>query len=184
MTKFEQLMKDLQVDPHSAAWNDHTTTWNTALSTQATLDTKEHPLHHVGVALVLYDDDYTVLLQHRRKDFGHGKFVLTGGTLDEANPEEGIIREVKEELGYDLDPKTCGLEPLWFANDQKSDGSPYLMMYYRAFVPQSAGKGAFSNMEPDKCYGVHWYQMGALANLDMWANDRRAIDELYWRLSR
>jgi 8-oxo-dGTP pyrophosphatase MutT (NUDIX family) len=180
MTKFEKLMDDLQLLPHSAAWNDHVQTWNAALESQPLLDTKSHPLHHVGIAVVLWCE-FQVLLQHRGKDFGYGKKVLPGGTLDEANPVTGVLREVKEEIGVDLDPAADNLAPIYFAHDRKSDGSPYLMLYYAAGAYR--WKGSERNMEPSKCLGLDWHHMASLP-ADMWENDRMAINRVYRMLWR
>jgi 8-oxo-dGTP pyrophosphatase MutT (NUDIX family) len=175
MTKFEQLMDDLHVQPNSSAWHDHQLVWNRARATQIT--EQDEPRHHVGVAVALYNG-FDVLLQHRRKDFGHGLHVLTGGKIEEPNPVDAALREVREELGLELLPHK--MEPLWIAHDVQPNGDPYLMLYYAI---QFKDRGTERNMEPDKCYSLSWHHMCHLPD-QMWANDRRAIDALYWRITR
>lgn len=175
MNKFEQLMDDLHVQRGTRVWSEHEIIWNKALESQATLDTKPHPMHHVGVAVVVWSGN-EVLLQHRRKDHGHGKYVLVGGTMDEADPVDAALRELKEELGVSIPRVVHGLTPVWFANDMKSDGSPYLMLYYALNFARR--RGTEQNMEPDKCYGLHWCKFDHLP-LDMWPNDLMAIEMAY-----
>ena len=127
--------------------------------------------HEVAVAVVLYDKHGSVLLQHRKKEFGHDLYVLPGGMLEEHEPHTGAIREVKEELGITVK----GLIPIWVANDVKADGSPLLMLYYAAFVSDDLAK-EIQNREPEKCYGLHWRPANEAAHApDMWLNDKLAV---------
>lgn len=170
-SKFVSLMNDMQVGMSTDERFRYERVWNAALESQATLDTKPHPLHHVGVAVVLYDEN-EVLFQRRRKDFGHGNYVLPGGTMDEADPKAAIEREIKEELGVEVVSGLDFLMPLYFANDQKSDGSPYLMLY---FAMKAHFRGQEQNLEPDKCYSLHWCSLDKLP-VNMWKNDRTAVE--------
>ena len=125
--------------------------------------------HEVGVAAVLFDNYGNVLLEHRKKEFGHGLMVLVGGGLDEHDPVAGVRREIKEEIGVEAD---LHLMPVYFANDVKFDGSPYLMLYYTAYLE----RGTERNMEPDKCYGLVWRPIRDIVGAtDMWVNDRLAV---------
>lgn len=139
----------------------------------------QHRKHHVGVACVFYDE-YEVLLQKRTKKDGYGNLVLPGGTLDEDNPLQGIVRETREELGIDFNFARARMMPLWFDSGLHADGSAYLMLYFKAFA---YFRGQERNMEPAKCAGFEWHQMGALPE-NMWANDRRAIEHHYYEISK
>jgi 8-oxo-dGTP pyrophosphatase MutT (NUDIX family) len=125
--------------------------------------------HEVGVAAVLFDNYGNVLLEHRKKEFGHGLMVLVGGGLDEHDPVAGVRREIKEEIGVEAD---LHLMPVYFANDKFIDGSPYLMLYYTAYLE----RGTERNMEPAKCYGLVWRPIPDIVGAtDMWVNDKLAV---------
>jgi 8-oxo-dGTP pyrophosphatase MutT (NUDIX family) len=125
--------------------------------------------HDVGVAVVLYDDHGHVLLEHRKKEFGHDLYTLVGGTLDEHDPIEGACREILEEVGIKLDK--FKLVPVYIGHGVKPDGSRYLMLYYAAFV----SRGAERNMEPDKCFELTWRPILEINSAkDMWLNDKLA----------
>ncbi len=129
--------------------------------------------HVIGVAAVLYDELGNVLLQHRRKEPGYGLHVLPGGRLDEPSPHKGIVRELKEELGIEIN--TSSVIPIWVADDILIDGSPMVMIYFSVWI-NNENKAKLQNMEPEKCYGIHWRPaLEALHAKDMWLNDRLAI---------
>ncbi len=56
------------------------------------------------VKIILYDSKNRVLLQLRTKDaIDGGKWSLFGGSSEEGEtPEHAIVREIKEEINYDL----------------------------------------------------------------------------------
>jgi 8-oxo-dGTP diphosphatase len=125
--------------------------------------------HEIAVAAVLFDDRGSILLEHRAKEPGKDLYVLPGGMLDEPDPREGLAREVKEELGIEIHP---GLfTPVYTAFDKKKDGEPLIMLYYAAKIR----RGTERNMEPNKCYGLHWFNLYKLPSAQMWLNDRGAI---------
>ena len=77
-------------------------------------------------ACALVDADGRVLLAQRpnAKDFG-GLWEFPGGKLNAGeSPEDGLIRELREELGVDIQP-AC-LAPFAFAS-HRSDGVHLLM---------------------------------------------------------
>lgn len=125
--------------------------------------------HEVAVAAVLFDNKGSILLEHRAKDPGSGLYVLVGGMLDEADPREGLAREVKEEVGLDIQPSR--FTPVYSAFDKKGDGSPLIMLYFAASIE----RGTERNMEPGKCHGLHWFRPYRLPTEEMWMNDRGAI---------
>lgn len=56
-----------------------------------------------AVGLILYDDDNNVLFEVRQKNPGKGMLSLVGGFVDyDETVENAVIRECKEEIGYDL----------------------------------------------------------------------------------
>lgn len=125
-----------------------------------------------GVACVLFDSKWNVLLQHRAKEPGHGLRVLPGGRMDEPDPRAAIVRELKEELAFTIAP--YDLTPCWFAPDILITGEPLLMTYYVGFAEQHHVR----NAEPHKCYGLDWIPFSspmAMLPHDMWANDKAAI---------
>lgn len=56
-----------------------------------------------AVGLILYDDENNVLFEVRQKNPGKGMLSLVGGFIDyDETAEAAVVRECKEEIGYDL----------------------------------------------------------------------------------
>ena len=59
------------------------------------------PMFTIGVFAIIHDDDRRVLLCHRRD---HDLWNLPGGVLEHGEaPWDGVIREVREETGLEVD---------------------------------------------------------------------------------
>ena len=57
-----------------------------------------------AVGVIIYDDFNNVLFEVRAKDPRKGFLAIPGGFVDpDETAEEGIVRECKEELGFELD---------------------------------------------------------------------------------
>lgn len=132
----------------------------------------------MGVACVLWtktEKGIEILFQRRKKEFGHGLLVHTGGTLENEGAVEGMQREIKEELGANVQ----FFQKLMFAEDRHANGDPYLMLYFLAYVDRDE----VHNMEPGKCYELVWRPLYNLpAQSEMWVNDwialQAAVEEL------
>jgi 8-oxo-dGTP diphosphatase len=85
------------------------------------------------VALALISDSGHVLLQKRRFAGAHGGlWEFPGGKVKlQESPEMALIREIREELGIELDSKS--LAPLTFASDPAQPPAPrepYVILLY------------------------------------------------------
>ncbi len=86
------------------------------------------PTFTLVVAAAIFDGDGRLLLQqcpaHKRNA---GKWEFPGGKVErEENPQVALLREVREELGLQLDHKA--LTPAGFAEQQVPGGSIALVM--------------------------------------------------------
>lgn len=129
--------------------------------------------HTIGVAAVIHDGQGNILFQHRKKEPGAGRYVLPGGKLDEADPLTGIARELKEELNLEVLHTLALSREIFFAHDVLGDGTPMIMLYYLLRIDRETQ--IVENMEPEKCYGLHWISYSKIPRAQMWANDLLAI---------
>ena len=97
-----------------------------------------------------------VLLLKRTVDKGGG-FNLVGGHVEVyESPAQGLVREIKEEIGIEVDPQTVELIRVVYR--EKKSSSPKLHLVFWV----SSWKGEPVNCEPDKCLGLQWYALDAL----------------------
>jgi 8-oxo-dGTP diphosphatase len=115
--------------------------------------------------IVIKDDK--ILLS---KQFGD-KYDLPGGGLDLGEvPEEGVIREVKEETGIDVkNPKLLGLKNSFFQGSH-SDNKSYhsLMLYYSCeCVGGELSTEGFDEWEKQYAELAEWIPLGELDKLQL-----------------
>jgi 8-oxo-dGTP diphosphatase len=90
------------------------------MSTRATL---------LVVAAALVNDKNEVLVAQRPEGKRlAGRWEFPGGKVEaDESPEEALVREIREELGIELQPE--GIEPFWFlSHDYKKDYGFHLLM--------------------------------------------------------
>lgn len=117
----------------------------------------------------LIDSDGRLLIQQRPpgKPFA-GLWEFPGGKVETGEtPEAALIRELKEELGIDVE--TSCLAPATFASDQQPGGSRHMILLLYVCrkwrgMPQSLEGGA-----------LRWVRVQELYGLDMPAPDRPLI---------
>ena len=81
------------------------------------------------VGLILVDREYRILLQLRGPSFAYfpNHWTLPGGMVERGeSPEQALIREVKEELGLDLQ-RFCPFETV---TEETSEGSVARHIFY------------------------------------------------------
>lgn len=105
-----------------------------------------------------------VLLQHKRKGFGQGKWNGPGGKVDKGETvEESVVREVKEETEIIIKSfeKVAELE---FVFDGREDWNNYCYVFIsREYEgkPVDMGEGELA-----------WFSLDAIPLDEMWEDDR------------
>lgn len=125
---------------------------------------------HVGVHLILVQDDQVLLLLRANTGFGDGLWSVPGGCLDagESLPE-GAAREAREELGILVDPD--GLTFAGLCHHLDPDGQARI----GAFFTASRRTGEPINAEPGKCDKIDWHPLDDLPD-DVVTYIRTGID--------
>lgn len=97
-----------------------------------------------------------VLLLHRTPEKGGG-YNLVGGKV-EANesPGEGLLREIKEEIGVYVKPTDIELIRVVYRDKRVSSPKLHLVFWV------SNWDGIPTNCEPTKCLGVNWFPLDQL----------------------
>ena len=105
------------------------------------------------------DGNKTEILLHRRRNTGYmdGKWDIAGsGHVDEGETARmAVVRECKEELGIDVD---IGALTFSLLSHRLSVDRTYYDMYFLV----DKYSGVPSNMEPEKCSELKWFDIEAL----------------------
>lgn len=122
----------------------------------------------ISVGIILINKNNEVLLQKRcNTGYMDGKYALVAGHLE---PNEsmlsGIIREIKEEIGIELEKEKVNFVCLV----RSGDDNEYINTYFKYEVFD----GNVVNMEPDKCSELKWFNINVLPS-NIVPNDKRAI---------
>ena len=135
----------------------------------------EHPL--VGVGGFIHRDG-RVLLIRRRFEPNRGRWAPPGGLLEVGeDPEEGARREVREELGLEVEVE--GL--LQVANEVIRDGEGRVRFHFVLidYLMRPLGEKITLNDESEE---FSWFEPSAVAGLDATANTRMAFRKYAERL--
>jgi len=94
----------------------------------------------------------------RQGSHGAGTWSVPGGHLDDGEtPAQAAAREVKEEVGLDLDPKL--FEPVTFTTDVfEVEDRRYITLYMEVGVTYHPEKPRI--MEPHKISDMKWVEPG------------------------
>jgi ADP-ribose pyrophosphatase YjhB (NUDIX family) len=131
--------------------------------------------HVICTSCVVWDcETGHILLQHRNKDPGRNLWVLPGGKLeDNEHPDDGLARELAEELGLTISSPHLSFTTVFHAADMDIDPAGPIINLYFAF---NIDKGMERNMEPHKCSELRWFHYNDLPVFEMWKNDRWACE--------
>lgn len=117
-----------------------------------TLDSKLGPKVGVGVMII---KDGSVLLGKRKGSHGEGEYSFPGGHLEYMERiEDCVRREVLEECGIEVD----NLRFQFLANVRKYAPKHYVHIGVICYWKN----GEARVLEPDKCEGWQWYDLGSL----------------------
>ena len=107
----------------------------------------------VGVGVLILKDT-KVLLGKRKGSHGAGSWCLPGGHLDYGESfAECVLREAKEETGFDVIPE----EIVSLSND-----IAYGKHYVTIGIKGRIKSGALELMEPEKCEKWDWFSLDEL----------------------
>ena len=113
------------------------------------------------VALALLAENGTILLQQRKRGGAHGGlWEFPGGKVKASeSPESALVREIREELGIELDP--ANLVPLTFSSDPAQPPAPrepYVILLYTCQIWRGAPQCVAGE-------AIDWFTAGALTRL-------------------
>jgi len=120
-----------------------------------------------AVYAIVIKDGAVLLL----KTFGD-KYALPGGGLDLGeNPEDGVVRETKEETGLVVDqPKLIDLETSFFQSAHSEEDESYhsLLMYYScSLVGGEISNDGFDEDEKKHAVGAEWVPLDDLDKIQI-----------------
>ena len=110
----------------------------------------------VGCGAAILNEDGALLLIQRLKEPEAGAWGLPGGKIDFGEPaEQAVVREVKEELGVDIELNglACFSEII-----DRGDGRHWVSPIFAARIVSGQPK----LMEPEKHGGWGWFQLTEL----------------------
>jgi 8-oxo-dGTP diphosphatase len=107
----------------------------------------------IGLAALVRRDN-KVLLGKRKNAYGESLYAGPGGHLEFGeSPEEGIAREVKEEIGANV--TSCNFFDL--VSNVFDNGRHYITLYYEITIDSEP-----TLCEPEKCEGWEWFEINLL----------------------
>lgn len=110
----------------------------------------------VGAAVLILDEEENVLLLLRKSPPEAGSWTIPGGHVEFMERlEETIIREVKEEVGVEIEIKSllCVTEPI--AKEEESHWvSPVFLAQIKGGQPE--------NLEPEVTQEINWFSLDNL----------------------
>jgi 8-oxo-dGTP pyrophosphatase MutT (NUDIX family) len=112
----------------------------------------------------VFNKDGAVLLQHKRRGFGQGKWNGVGGKVKDGETiEDSVRREAEEETGLRIGRiKKMGVLEFIFTNNQESNNHSYVFIcrnYYG--TPRDTGEGE-----------LKWFKLEDIPLDKMWDDDR------------
>ena len=115
-----------------------------------------YTLPRLGIGAVILDEEDRILLLLRKKHPEANKWSIPGGKVDPYETlEESTIREVREEVGVEVEIERllCTAETI----SPDTEEHWVSIIYLTRLV-----SGEPRNIEPDKCGGVEWYALDDL----------------------
>jgi 8-oxo-dGTP diphosphatase len=107
----------------------------------------------VPATYLFLEKDGKVLLARRcNTGYQDGMYMVPAGHIEENElPSEALIREIKEEIGIDIDP--ADLKPAHICYRRKHDETgDRIDIFFKA----DKWNGEITNMEPNKCDDLRW----------------------------
>ncbi len=109
-----------------------------------------------AASYLLLEKDGKYLLGKRKGGWMEGYYGIPSGHLEDGEtPTEAAIRETKEEIGVDIDPKDLEMRHVLYRNSTDR-------IYVDFFFTCKKWTGEPKIMEPNKCSELTWFQKDTL----------------------
>jgi 8-oxo-dGTP pyrophosphatase MutT (NUDIX family) len=119
--------------------------------------------------LLLIKDDQILLSRRTNTGYEDGKYGLVAGHAESGEClSEGLAREVREEAGMIIDPRTARLTLTMHRNCVDHERADF-------FFDVESWSGEIVNMEPDRCDDLSWFPLDSLPE-NIIPYIRKAID--------
>jgi 8-oxo-dGTP diphosphatase len=113
----------------------------------------------VAVYGILRDRDRILLLRRAATGYRDGQLSLPAGHLDGGEDAvTGLVRELREEVGIEAEPASCGLALLMHSAPEHAQDREYFHLFFS--VDRWTGQPV--NAEPDTCSELCWAPAVAL----------------------
>jgi len=117
---------------------------------------------NVPASYLVLMKDAKVLLQKRfNTGYMDGKYSLPAGHVDRGETfTQCVIREIKEEIGIDLNPQDLKVSHIMhrFSGAEWGDLAERIDVFFLA----NKWQGEIKNLEPDKCDDLSWFDLDNL----------------------
>ncbi len=109
----------------------------------------------IAVYLLLVRGDSILMLRRYDTGFADGSYSMIAGHVEAGEDlKTSMIREAREEAGIDLSPTDLEVVGVIHSMSDRE--------YVNFFLKASAWSGQVTNMEPDKCDDLRWFDMADL----------------------
>lgn len=109
----------------------------------------------VDVHLILRKGNKILLLRRQNTGYEDGNYHLPAGHMDGDEPvTQALIRESKEEVGVDIEKENIRLVHIMHSKTNNER--------IGFFFEVRAWSGKITNMEPEKCSELKWFEMNSL----------------------
>lgn len=117
------------------------------------------------VSLIARKDNQILLMKRENTGYMDGYWAFPGGTLEELETlEQGIVREIKEEINLDIQLQYLNLVHVLLHYD-----SPMQLNRIGYYFSISQWSGSLNNNEPDKHSALEWFNIDDLPeNMTPW----------------
>jgi 8-oxo-dGTP pyrophosphatase MutT (NUDIX family) len=107
---------------------------------------------------ILREQDRLLLIRRAGTGYRDGQLSLPAGHLDGGEDAvTALVRELREELGIEADPRSCRLALLMHSAPEDAEDREYLHLFF--FVDDWRGEPVIA--EPDKCTELRWTDVSA-----------------------
>ena len=112
---------------------------------------------YVGASYLFLINDNKILLQRRfNTGFEDGNYGIPSGHLEgEETAKEGCVREIKEEIGIDLNVNDLEVVQVMHRKAKHDERIDF-------FMTTKSYSGEITNCEPHKCDDLSWFSLDEL----------------------